>query len=268
MSRDELSGDEQQQGEDEFVDRRSGEKRRSGRDRRRAGRRHRRLSIEYDRRGGVDRRKGQRRQLPDRRIFSDPRYKKPRRKKAAPSVYSEADAAHVQHILSRIGHRPVCPVCEGTFTLGPADRRGWESVRQVACADCGRSTVVSNCVLARVMVLTRIEAVKQMLRAILTSVGHEVVEPPNTTAGLDTYRENAADVVVMDTFALAEMGGQELIRRLRKEFPDPRILVLAPRASHRMADPSATAMQLGASLVLRMPFSREELLMAVKEARA
>lgn len=200
-------------------------------------------------------------------FFSDPRYKKARRKKAAPSVYSEADAAQVQHILSRIGHKPVCPVCEGTFTLGPVDKRGWEAVRQVACADCGRSTVVSNCVLARVMVVTRIEAVSQMLRTILTSVGHEVIEPPHTGAALDIYRENAADVVVMDTYALAEMAGQEFIRQLCNEFSDPRVLVLAARSSYRTADPSATAMQLGATLILRTPFSREELFQAVKEAR-
>lgn len=267
MSND-LPGEDRPLGDDDFVDRRSGQQRRSGGDRRRGGRRHRRHAIEYERRGGKDRRKGQRRQLPDRRIFSDPRYKKARRKKAAPSVYSEADAAQVQHILSRIGHKPVCPVCEGTFSLGPVDKRGWEAVRQVACADCGRSTVVSNCVLARVMVVTRIEAVSQMLRTILTSVGHEVIEPPHTGAALDIYRENAADVVVMDTYALAEMAGQEFIRQLCNEFSDPRVLVLAARSSYRTADPSATAMQLGATLILRTPFSREELFQAVKEARA
>jgi CheY-like chemotaxis protein len=118
------------------------------------------------------------------------------------------------------------------------------------------------------MVLTRIEPLLLMLRGIFTGAGHEVVEPSDIGVAVELYRENPADVVVLDTFALAQMDGQELIRRLRMEFPDPRIIVLAPRASYRTADPSVAAEQLGATRVVRMPFTREDILRALKDVRS
>jgi CheY-like chemotaxis protein len=254
-------------GEDEFVDRRSGVDRRAENDRRHAGRRHRRAQVDDDRRTGTDRRQESRRSGVDRRVFNDPRYRKPRPKVAAPSVYSAQDAARVQQLVARVGQAPACPVCGGAFTFGPTDRRGSATVRQVSCVDCGRGTVVTNSVLARVMVLTTVPAMSQMLGSTLRGAGHEVVQPRQTAIALDLYRENPADVVMMDTFALAEMGGQEFIRRLRQEFVNPRIVVVAPRVSYGTADPSATATGLGATHILRTPFTRDDLLRAVKDAR-
>jgi CheY-like chemotaxis protein len=220
-----------------------------------------------ERRSGRDRRTRERRSGLERRIFNDPRYKKPRPKTDAPPVYSADQVAQVQRALSRPGYGTRCPICDGAFTLGPVDHRGTESVRQVSCADCGRSTVVTNCLLARIMVLSRIDAIRALLRGVLTGAGHEVLEPPHTGAALQLYRENPADVVIVDTDALTEMGGQEFIRQLRAESWDPRVLVLAARSSYRLADPSATARQLGATHILRMPFTREDLLRALKEVR-
>jgi CheY-like chemotaxis protein len=252
---------------DPFIDRRSGRDRRSGGERRHGGRRYRRLRVGEDRRTGSDRRGPDRRSGTDRRIYNDPRYHKPRTKREAPPGYSAEDAAKVRHILSHVGHRPVCPVCEGAFTLGPADYRGADSVRHVSCADCGRGTVVTNCLLARVMIFTRVEAMSKLLRAVLMTAGHDVVQPPHTGLAITVYRENPPDAVIMDTFALTEMDGQEFIRQLRMESADARIIVLAPKPNYRMADPSATARHLGATCILRTPFTRDDLLKAVKEAR-
>jgi CheY-like chemotaxis protein len=252
---------------DEFIDRRSGKDRRAQGERRHGGRRHRPKPVGHDRRSGKDRRERERRSGVDRRIYNDPRYKKPRQKKEAPPVYSAEDDAKLKHALTHVGHRPVCPVCGGAFTLGPVDRRGSDSVRQVTCADCGRGTVVTNCLLARVMVLTRVEAMSTLLVGILNGVGHDVVQPPHTGLALQLYRENPPDVVIMDTFALTEMDGQDFIRQLRAESSDPRIIVLAPKPSYRMPDPSATARHLGATYILRTPFTRDDLLKALKEAR-
>jgi CheY-like chemotaxis protein len=252
--------------EGEFVDRRSGANRRSGRERRQGGRRHRRLGVEEDRRKGADRRKATRRVVRDRRRKADPRYTRPRRQ-APGDEYSPVDVATVQRQLSQVGGRVTCPVCRGSFALGRIERRGRDTARAVWCVDCGRSTVVTNCLLSRVMVITGIGPLRQMLQTILRGAGHEVVEPRNTRLALDGYRENPADLVLLDAFALEQMDGQEFIRRLRMEFRESRVIVLAPRPNYRAADPSAAAEGLGASGVLRMPFTRDELLRVVKEAR-
>jgi CheY-like chemotaxis protein len=259
--------DDRPLGEEQFVDRRSGVDRRVVDDRRHAGRRHRRVDVDDDRRSGGDRRQGNRRSGVDRRVFSDPRYKKPKARVAAPSVYSSQDAARVQQMLSRAGRQPRCPVCDGVFTFGPADRRGTETVRQVSCVSCGRGTVVRNCVFSRVMVVTTTQAMSVMLRGALAGAGHDVAQPPRTSLALDLYRENPPDVVVIDSLALAEMDGREFIRRLRHEFPDPRVLVVAPRPSLGRADPSAAAIGLGATQVLRTPFGRDDLLRAIRDIR-
>jgi DNA-binding response OmpR family regulator len=106
------------------------------------------------------------------------------------------------------------------------------------------------------------------LNGILAGQGHDVVQPPDVGRALQLYRENPPDAVIMDTFALTEMDGQEFIRELRAGSLDPRIIVLAPKPSYRMPDPSATARHLGATLILRTPFGREELFKALKDARA
>jgi CheY-like chemotaxis protein len=258
-------GNDAPSGEDEFFDRRTGADRRAGKERRHGGRRHRRVDVNDDRRRGEERRAGDRRVPGDRRRVTDPRYTK-RRRKPKGSRYSAGDVGHVQHVLTHIGAVAACPVCAGRFTLGPVDRRGRDTVRQVSCAECGRGLVVTNCVLARVMVLTRVAPVRDALRAILTGAGHEVVEPPHAGAALDVYRDNPADVVFLDAFSLAEVDGQEFIRRLHHEFSDARIVVLAPRPSYRMADRSATALRLGATRVVRTPFTTDDILRALRAA--
>jgi CheY-like chemotaxis protein len=267
MADDVSKGDEPPPDEHEFYDRRSGEDRRGGGERRGTGRRYRRVDVDDDRRSGTDRRGPPRRKIRDRRRHVDPRYKKHRSSGAHP-VYSVEDNARVQQMLSRVGFGVTCPMCEGPFTLGPIDVRGTDTVRQATCAHCGRGTVVTNCILMRVMVVTRIPAVRRMLAGILSAAGHEVLEPAHAEAALEVHQQNPADVVIMDPFSLTEMDGQELIRVLRRDYPDLRIVVLAPKPSYRSADPSATARQLGASVIVRTPFSREDILRALKEQRA
>jgi CheY-like chemotaxis protein len=252
--------------DDPFIDRRSGVDRRSGQDRRRGGRRHRLDEVDEDRRTGADRRQVTRRRIRDRRRFQDPRYHKPRLKRPG-SEYTGEDIAQVQRQLSQVGGRATCPVCDGPFALGRVERRGADLVRQVWCAHCGRGTVVTNCLLARVMVLTAVDVLRESLNGMLAGAGHEVVVPRDTDAALTAYRENPADVVLLDAFALDHLDGREFIRQLRVESPDARIVILAPRPSYRAADPLAAAEGLGATGVVRMPFTRDELLRAVREAR-
>lgn len=252
-------------GDDEFAERRAGRDRRKGLERRTGGRRHQQMDASAERRSGTDRRSASRRKVKDRRKANDPRYKKRPRKTG--SVYTAAEITKVQHMLSRAGPRSRCPSCDGPFTLGPIDRRKKESVRQVWCVDCGRGCVVTNCVLARVMVLANMDQLRQLLRSMLTVAGHELIEPPSPTAALEAYRDNPADVVIIGPVMLKESQGQDFMRQLRMEFHDARTIVIAQRPSYRAADPSATAVQLGATRVLRMPFTREDLLLALKEAR-
>jgi CheY-like chemotaxis protein len=259
--------DERPTGEEEFIDRRSGVDRRAQDDRRHGGRRHRRAPVDDDRRSGSDRRRQSRRSGVDRRVFNDPRYQKPKPKVVAPSVYSTRDAARVQQIVSRVGQPARCPLCDGFFTFGPTDRRGTDVVRQVSCVSCGRGTVVRNSALARVMVVSRVDAISLMLRGALSGAGHEVVQPPTAAAALELYRENPPDVVVIEATVLTGTDGRGFIRHLRQEFPDPSIVVVAPRPSLGRADASAAAVGLGATHVLRTPFSRDDLLRVIRDAR-
>ena len=263
---DEGNGSDLPPGDDEFYDRRSGEDRRSGQDRRHTGRRRRPVPVEEDRRSGEDRRRGPRRRVKDRRRFVDPRYKKKRRAREG-LEYTPDDEAHVRHALSHVGHGTTCPVCEGPFTLGPVTRREGRAERPVWCSVCGRSTVVTDCVLVRVMILTLVDSVRQVLESLLRGPGHDVLIPADTAAALAIYDENPPDAVLIDVLSMDQLAGLEFIRQLRMRFADPYVVVLSPRVSHRRADPSAAATRLGATRVVRTPFTREEILQVVNAAR-
>lgn len=262
-----FAGPGQREVEDRRIraDRRSHELRRS-QDRRHAERRTLNRGIRRDRRRSGNRRERQRRQVDDRRNVFDRRYV--RRRCETPSPYTVEEAARVQRMFTVPGQHARCPACEGRFTLGRSHRRRDDTVRPIRCVDCNRSAIVTNCKMARIMVIERMDLVRDMVRTVLTSAGHEVVETPDAAAGLQLYRDNPADVVFINVLVAGKIDGGEFIRQLRKEFPDARVVAMSSRSTYGTADPLLVAQHLGAVRTMRIPVSRAEMLQVVEEARS
>ncbi len=216
-----------------------------------------------DKRSGADRRQAERRQMADRRLA----FVRRARPRTAPCPYTSAEITRLRQAFSTPGSQVACPACGGAFSLGRGRRRGTEVLRRVECSGCGRSAVVANNSMARILVISQKSQVRDALRGVLSEAQHDVVEAADAAVGLWAYRLEPADVVLVDVLATGRVDAAEFVRKLRKEFPDARVVAMSGRTSYGVADPLAVAKQLGASRTIRIPLSRQELLQVVEEVR-
>lgn len=67
--------------------------------------------------------------------------------------------------------------------------------------------------------------IRQLIRDALAGAGYHVEEARDGKAGLERYREQFADLVLMDIL-MPDQGGLEAIMAFRREFPDSRIIAM------------------------------------------
>ncbi len=114
--------------------------------------------------------------------------------------------------------------------------------------------------MSSVLVIDDDETIRALIRDLIRSVGHEVQEAVDGVEGLERFRENPCDLVVVD-MAMPRMTGGQVVEALRREAPDTRIIVLTAYLN-RAAD---TVGALGVDRVFLKPARLHELLGAVQE---
>jgi DNA-binding NarL/FixJ family response regulator len=79
----------------------------------------------------------------------------------------------------------------------------------------------------RILVVEDHHIVRQGLVALLRTVPDltVVADTPDAEQGIEAFREHRPDITLMD-LRLPGIGGAEAVRRIRREFPDARIIVL------------------------------------------
>ncbi len=209
---------------------------------------------------GATPRKGERRKRRERRVVFDRRRY---RRRDLPTPYSAEEMLRIQRMFQIQGRRGDCPACGGRFTVSASRRRGNDTARRIECRGCGKAAVVTNSWVARVLIVIGSEATREDVRTLLASAGHEVDEAPDADTALRAYRDNPADVVMVDMSPSAGLDGAGFIRRLRADFADAVVLAAGPRTRYGAADPLAAARQLGAANIIRAPFSTSDLLAAI-----
>jgi CheY-like chemotaxis protein len=221
--------------------------------------------VRRERPDGPDRRHGSdRRTVPDRRIRLTRRLAA--RRRDTPTPFSLQQLETLRQVFSRPG--PVsCPACGSGLALGAARRSGSDTMRRVSCYGCGKAAVLSNTYPARVLVIEQKDVMRDALRAILAGAGHEIVEAADAGVGLVAYQDAPADVVLIDVHAAGRMSAADFVRRLRREYPDARVVGMAGRPSITGVDPLAVTHGLGAVSTIRAPFTAAEVLKSVDEAR-
>ncbi len=117
----------------------------------------------------------------------------------------------------------------------------------------------------RILVIDDHTALRQMLRRILEREGYEVVEAGDGKEGVEFYRQVPADLIITDV-VMPEKDGVEIIRELKRDFPDVRVIAISGGSRTLGARYCLAAMKaLGALYALTKPFGRKELLEAVHE---
>ena len=111
-----------------------------------------------------------------------------------------------------------------------------------------------------ILVIEDDEAVRRVFRAILEPVGYVVLEAATGGEGIRRFRESPTDLVMAD-MDIPDEDGMKVIRQLRADYPDVKILAVS---DSKDPDPlRIDAYQLGADAMLPKPVGVDELRAAV-----
>jgi len=121
--------------------------------------------------------------------------------------------------------------------------------------------------MARILVIDDEPQVRDVLRKMLEKVGYEVVEAPEGAEGLRLHREHPVDLIVMDIL-MPGKEGIETILALRNAVPKAKIIAISGGGRMNKLDLLSVAREFGAAHTLAKPFTRQELLEAVREVLA
>jgi CheY-like chemotaxis protein len=116
---------------------------------------------------------------------------------------------------------------------------------------------------ARILVVDDDALLRGAIRVVLESAGYEVIEAGDGSAALRLYREQPVDLLLVDLF-IPEPDGLEVIRTVRAEVPDAKIIAMSGGGSLKL-DLLAAAEAFGASRTLWKPFVQGVLLTTVRD---
>ncbi len=105
---------------------------------------------------------------------------------------------------------------------------------------------------------------RSALRVVLEAAGYQVMEAPDGEAGLRLQREQSADLVLVDIL-MPKRDGLEVIRALRAEMPQPKIIAMSGGGQTGQIEVLEAAAAFGAARTLLKPFQPRQLLKAIRD---
>lgn len=120
-----------------------------------------------------------------------------------------------------------------------------------------------------VLVVDDEDSIRQLIREALQHAGYDVREARDGKEGLRCYRQEPADLVIMDIL-MPDQDGLESIMTLRQEFPTAKIIAITGGSDMiGILNFLDVAKMLGARRTLQKPFDMKALLDAAEtELRA
>jgi len=116
----------------------------------------------------------------------------------------------------------------------------------------------------RILVVDDNDQMRAILRMMLESEGHEVLEAANGNIALDLQKKKPAELVVTDII-MPEMEGIELISHIRKITPHAKIIAISGGGKIDADLCLNIAGKLGANRTLLKPFSKPDLMSVIGE---
>lgn len=121
--------------------------------------------------------------------------------------------------------------------------------------------------MANILIIDDEHTIRNIVKRILQHEGHRLMEAENGRDGLKCIDREPVDLVITDLI-MPEQEGLETIRILKKEHPEIRIIAISGGGRIEPGRYLNMAAKLGAGDTLKKPFSRTELLSAVKDQLA
>jgi CheY-like chemotaxis protein len=118
--------------------------------------------------------------------------------------------------------------------------------------------------MAQVLIIDDDRGIRQLLRRIIESRGHVVVEADSGRTGVEALQQQPFDLVLTD-IVMPDMDGNQAIVQLRKLNAGIRIVAVSGGGRARNLTPLQLAKQFGADRILEKPFRRDDVLRTVEE---
>lgn len=119
----------------------------------------------------------------------------------------------------------------------------------------------------RIVVTDDDERLRQATFDILGEAGYDVVAAADGEQLMREYRAQPPDLVLCDLF-MPGKDGLEIIRELRREFPQAKIVAMSGGGYQGSLNVLQVARHLGAVEVLAKPFKRAQLLTLIERVLA
>jgi DNA-binding response OmpR family regulator len=123
-------------------------------------------------------------------------------------------------------------------------------------------------VVTRILIIEDNPDLRGFMKLALEHAGYEVCEAEDGQHGLESQRNDPADIVITDIF-MPLKDGIETIVEMREHFPQTRIIAISG-GGHYLKNPDYlwAAREFGAITTLQKPFGSEQLVEAVRELTA
>ncbi|OHD75879.1 MAG: Fis family transcriptional regulator [Spirochaetes bacterium RIFOXYC1_FULL_54_7] len=118
--------------------------------------------------------------------------------------------------------------------------------------------------MSAILVIDDEPGIRTTVKDILEDEGHRAFSAEDGPAGLEILKRERIDVVLLDVW-LPRMGGIDVLKAIKANYPAIEVIVVSGHASIDMA---VSAVKLGAFDFIEKPLSIERLVTAVRNARA
>ena len=119
----------------------------------------------------------------------------------------------------------------------------------------------------RVLIIDDDPLILSSLRDGFKSAGYEVLEASDGNRGIQLYREQPPSLVITDIL-MPEKDGLEIIRELRRQSPDVKIIAMSGGGPRQGLDFLPEAKLFGADRTIDKPFRFHEILTLAQEVLA
>ena len=121
--------------------------------------------------------------------------------------------------------------------------------------------------MARILIIDDRVEIRRLLRLVLESAAHEVLEAGDGAEGLKCVDNQKPDLVITDIF-MPDKDGLEILREMRKTHPGMNVIAMSGGGQFGNMDIMRIARSFGAFRVMAKPFSLSEVLQIVNAALA
>ena len=116
--------------------------------------------------------------------------------------------------------------------------------------------------MAKILVVDDEPEIRRLLRTWLEAERYEVFEAKDGAQAFELYKQVEPDLVITDIY-MPNKEGLGLIRKLRSGNSRAKVIAMTGGSSIDSSDPLLVAEMLGAELLVRKPFTDNEMLEAV-----